>query len=548
MSLAHSTIRAVAYYRKSNEDDGGSVEQQQQWANEQAPAANITIVREFIDQAVSGHDTGKRLGFHAMLEFCRAEHRKGSPIECVLCWHSNRFSRADSQETNWYIWEFRKVGVNRIFTAHGWTDFRKLNDRILYNLTQDTTNHQGNRDMAEATVRGHLKRAEQGLWNGGPAPYGYQVLAGKLVIDPETAPIVRGLFQAYADQDISLHALARDLNARGIPSPKGKHWSACTVRLILRNRKYLGHLPYGESVKAKFFCAFNLKIKERPQDNGKVRRKKDEDVYVKENTHEALITLEVFAKVQRKLVARTWRCTPRADGGAYLLSGLLECGHCGHSMVGAPRRGKKIYYCSGYNHYRRALCTYNKIEENALLKALTRKIRQEFLDPEKLAQLRQEIRRQDEEESLGDTALVGRLQARRDELDRKIKVGYARMMEEESQELVAVHRQHVLDLLAQKKAVQSQLDALARPRLKSFADLEDSVNRALAQLDRLLAVFKEGNPARVRAAIGEVVAKVELFFNREDHGRLTYCTFAKALIYLREDFGLSDLEIPTGRT
>ena len=48
MSQGNSTIRTVAYYRKSNEDDGGSVEQQQ-WANEQAPAANITIVRECID-------------------------------------------------------------------------------------------------------------------------------------------------------------------------------------------------------------------------------------------------------------------------------------------------------------------------------------------------------------------------------------------------------------------------------------------------------------------------------------------------------------------
>jgi site-specific DNA recombinase len=154
-----------------------------------------------------------------MLKFCQAEHRKGVPIECVVCWHSNRFSRADSQETNWYIWEFRKVGVNRIFTSQGWTDFRKMPDRIMYNLTQDAANNQGTKDMAKAIVRGHLARAEQGLWNGGFAPYGYRVVADKLVIDPGTAPIVRGLFQSYVDLDLSLHALARDLNRRGIPSP-----------------------------------------------------------------------------------------------------------------------------------------------------------------------------------------------------------------------------------------------------------------------------------------------------------------------------------------
>jgi site-specific DNA recombinase len=310
-------------------------------------------------------------------------------------------------------------------------------------------------------------------------------------------------------------------------------------------------MPYGERAAGKFFCAAKLKITERASDGGKIRRKKDEDTYVKEGTHEALITPEMFARVQRKLSARQWRCTPRADGGDYLLSGLLVCGHCAHSMVGARRRTKrtgdrkKIYYCSGYNLYRRALCTYNKIEEDALLKAITRKIRQEFLDEGRLAQLREEVRRQDEEESFEDTAEVGRLQARQAEIDRRLDLGSERLTSEEDNDLIPGIRKSLQNLHQERKQVQAALDALARP--SGRPEREEEVEKAIAQLDRLLEVFKHGNPAEVRAAIGEVVAKVELFFDRKDHGRLTYCTFAKALIYLREDFGLSDLKIPINR-
>jgi hypothetical protein len=50
-------IRAVAYYRKSDEDDGESVEQQREWATQAAPREGVQIVREFTDQAMAGWDT-----------------------------------------------------------------------------------------------------------------------------------------------------------------------------------------------------------------------------------------------------------------------------------------------------------------------------------------------------------------------------------------------------------------------------------------------------------------------------------------------------------
>src|SRR5262245_56524158 len=116
-------VRAVCYYRMSSDDQEGSIEQQQQWARPTAKRENVEIVAEFTDAGKPGTETAKRTDFLAMLEFCREQQRKRSPIDAILCWNANRFSRSDSQETAWFVWEFRKVGVNMMLTASkGWID------------------------------------------------------------------------------------------------------------------------------------------------------------------------------------------------------------------------------------------------------------------------------------------------------------------------------------------------------------------------------------------------------------------------------------------
>src|SRR5262245_29181123 len=80
-------IRAVAYYRKSNDDDGSSIDQQREWARRVAAEKGVAVEQEFADQAKKGHETATRTAFHEMLAFCQGEARKGQPVDAVLCWH-----------------------------------------------------------------------------------------------------------------------------------------------------------------------------------------------------------------------------------------------------------------------------------------------------------------------------------------------------------------------------------------------------------------------------------------------------------------------------
>jgi DNA invertase Pin-like site-specific DNA recombinase len=176
MSEHHPTpLAAVAYYRKSNEDGGDSIDQQRTWAAETAAREAITIQAEFADQARTGHETARRTDFHAMLRYCQQRHKDGRPIDCILCWHADRFSRADSQETSWYVWELRKAGVGRMLTASRWIDFARMEDRVLFNIEQDTSNHPYVINLARAATRGRISAAKEGRWNGGQVPYAYRV-------------------------------------------------------------------------------------------------------------------------------------------------------------------------------------------------------------------------------------------------------------------------------------------------------------------------------------------------------------------------------------
>src|SRR5262249_57791835 len=114
-------LRGVAYFRMSSDDQEGSIEQQQEWSNTTTPKENVQVVAEFIDEGLSGTSTAHRPKFLKMLEFVREEARQKRPIDVIVCWDPKPFSRADSQETNWYIWEYRKVGCGLMLTgSHSW--------------------------------------------------------------------------------------------------------------------------------------------------------------------------------------------------------------------------------------------------------------------------------------------------------------------------------------------------------------------------------------------------------------------------------------------
>jgi DNA invertase Pin-like site-specific DNA recombinase len=131
----------------------------------------VVIVKEFADQSVSGWDTARRSGFAAVLAFCQEQARLGNPIEAVVCYHANRFSRSDGLETSRFLCEFRDAGATRMLTATRWINFNSPEDRMQFGLEQEVSSHRYGTDLSKVTIRGKRAAAAKGLWLGGKPPF-----------------------------------------------------------------------------------------------------------------------------------------------------------------------------------------------------------------------------------------------------------------------------------------------------------------------------------------------------------------------------------------
>ena len=154
MPESNSTIRAVAYYRMSTDSQEDSIPQQQGAMRPRAKLQGVEIVREFSDEGISGGGMANATLLRQCWLTVRTAHRRGERIEAVVCWDTKRFSRASSIETNHSIWEFMQAGVCRLFTySEGWIDFRREEQRVLFNLRQDISNNRDLRDRSRDIVR-----------------------------------------------------------------------------------------------------------------------------------------------------------------------------------------------------------------------------------------------------------------------------------------------------------------------------------------------------------------------------------------------------------
>ena len=130
----------------------------------------------------------------------------------------------------------------------------------------------------------------------------------------------------------------------GKPENKRYDWLLCQVKKILSDQTYLGHSVHHREEKISF------KSKKR------VHRPKESWLIV-ENTHEPIISQEVFDKVQ-ELVDKRRR--PRKSGTNQIFSGLLQCADCGCSLIYNINRQNRTpyeYYRCRKNVERVGQCT-----------------------------------------------------------------------------------------------------------------------------------------------------------------------------------------------
>lgn len=164
-------------------------------------------------------------------------------------------------------------------------------------------------------------------------------------IDPDTAPIVRRIFDMVGVQGLTLYAVADILNREGIPSPTGKTWTRPVLRSMLLNDVYTGTWYY------------NRRKVKRSREAGTYRRKTKTKIKPKEEWLSVPVPdigiPRPVVEAARQAVLSNRRSSRAADRTWELDSGLLRC-ECGRHMcprtIHNPGEKPRLYYiCGSYN-------------------------------------------------------------------------------------------------------------------------------------------------------------------------------------------------------
>lgn len=205
-------------------------------------------------------------------------------------------------------------------------------------------------------------------------PYGYvksDKLKNRLVIDEETASVVRKIFELAAYESYGLVRIADYLYEHRVLSPMalknlrngesvGENpysWSKTTIGNLLNNEVYLGRIVYGKSRK------LNFKSK-------KIVRPDKSEWIVVENAHEAIISQKLWDDAHARIDSRK-----RVNKGTSenIFRGLLKCDDCGATMrITSPLHKKMFYVCAGSKKKAggKECCTTHNIQHEALYNAV----------------------------------------------------------------------------------------------------------------------------------------------------------------------------------
>lgn len=312
----YSKKKVAAYCRVSTdmEDQLHSLVAQRQYFEEYINEhENWELIEIYYDEGITGTSTRKREGFNRMISDCEMDK-----IDTVLTKEVSRFARNTVDTLN-YTRHLKELNINVIFMSDGIDTNDKdgeLRLTIMASLAQEES-----RKTSERVKWGMRRSMEKGFVFGNGGLLGYKITNGKLEIVPEEAEIVRRIFHEYVNEGKGAFSIAKGLNNDGFRATTGNLFRQDSIMNILKNEKYCGDLVQWRVRSTDFLT--KKKVVNRNENP-------DTPVIAIENTHEGIISKEMFLEAQRLREQRTRKSDKRGRySNAHWYSTKIVCGKCG---------------------------------------------------------------------------------------------------------------------------------------------------------------------------------------------------------------------------
>ncbi len=364
------------YCRLSQEDaqqgDSNSIQNQKVILERYAIDHNFTNIQFYVDDGYSG-TTFNRPDFQRMLSDMEAGR-----IGVLITKDLSRLGR-NYLEAGRYIemvfpeYNVRYVAINDQVDSANKDSNDLMPFRNVFNewFARDTSK------KIRAVVQSKYAKGERTTGN---PPYGYLMVEKKLVVNPDTAPIVKQIYD-WCMAGFGPTQIARMLTEQGILIPVAYHyqrigvllhrsaldaptvWITETVKRILGNREYIGDTVLGRTGRKSF------------KDKRKIDLPKEQH-HIFENTHEAIIDRETWETVQRIRGGKRRNCK---NGEKDKFAGLVICADCGKPLYNVRAKTlthtQEAFVCGNYRR-KVASCTAHFIRTVVLEEMVLASLRQ----------------------------------------------------------------------------------------------------------------------------------------------------------------------------
>ncbi|MDF1494994.1 recombinase family protein [Caproiciproducens sp. CPB-2] len=399
----------ILYGRLSQEDelkgDSNSIQNQRMLLEKYAQENGFVNVKFLYDDGYSGTNFNRPAWSEIMKLI------ESSEVETLIVKDLSRLGR-----------EYLQVGYyTEIYFPQQGVRFIAVNDGVdsLYSETNDFTpmrnyfNELYAKDSSKKVRIVKRAQAERGELLGGKPPYGYkrdETVRKGIVPDEEAAGVVKRIFALCAEGK-GPNQIARLLTKEQVLTPSNysyrktgvSHaeldttrpysWCGSSVTGILDNKTYLGHMA---GLRSTTLSYKNKKL---------IRHPESEQILV-ENTHEPLITQELWDIVQE--VRKHKKRTPKQMEEPNMFSGLVYCADCGKPLVlhraHTMKATQNNFMCYTYKKKGKEVCSAHYIREQDLtriilddLRRVTHFARQkerlfaEYINQKNSVELRREI-------------------------------------------------------------------------------------------------------------------------------------------------------------
>ena len=520
------------YERLSRDDDlageSNSITNQKKYLEDYAQKNGFKNIRHFTDDGFSGVNFN-RPGFQSLIKEVEAGN-----VETLIVKDMSRLGR-----------NYLQVGFyTEVLFPQKNVRFLAINNSIDSNNASDNDfapflnimNEWYAKDTSNKIKAVFDARMKDGKRCSGSIPYGYNRLPNDkqtLVVDPVASEVVKRIF-LLANEGKSPRTIAELLTEEKVLIPaayaKKYHpeqyngtkfsnpylWGTSSVRTILGRQEYLGHTVLRKSVST------NFKLHKRKETD-------EDEQYVFQNTHEPIISQELWDSVQK----RRCRVNRASAWGTHTnrLSGYLYCADCGRRLTLQTHYSKKdgstqySYRCGGYAS-RVNGCTAHSISadnvEALILASVKRFSRFVLKDEETFAlELQSLWKEKREEKPKQNQSELKRCQKRYDELSALIRSLYENLMsgllpERQYKQLMAQYDSEQAELESQMETMKSEIaeDKSSSADIRHFislirkcknpTEISDSMFNEL--VDKIVVYEAEGaGNARIQ--------KVDIYFN-----------------------------------